>query len=134
VSIFAAIPWLSDNTCFLIYLMKASDDHLPINMIIYTGVPARNIPIAPPDPFEWVPISSAENPRVAFPSLDTACHKCKRIMDDGIRKPFPSNSTLSCVSLSFSGGISYLTICKIISIAARTGHISPLSTLSPEHW
>ncbi len=39
------------------YLINVSDDHRPINMIVYTGVPTRNMPIAPPERFEWVPTS-----------------------------------------------------------------------------
>jgi hypothetical protein len=34
------------------YLIKASDEHLPINIIVYTGVPARNMPMAPPERLE----------------------------------------------------------------------------------
>jgi hypothetical protein len=57
VSIFVVMPWLSDITCFLVHLMNASDDHQPINMIVYKGVPAWNMPITPPDPLECMPIS-----------------------------------------------------------------------------
>jgi hypothetical protein len=58
VSIFAAIPWLRDSTCFLMYLMKASADQHHISIVVYTGVPVRNIPMAPPEWFECIPTFS----------------------------------------------------------------------------
>jgi hypothetical protein len=53
-------------------------------MIVHTGVPARNIPIAPPDLFEWVPTSSGENPNFSTPSLETALRILVRINEEGI--------------------------------------------------
>ncbi len=52
--------------------MKASDDQRPINIIVYIGVPARNIPMAPPERFEWVPTSSGLNPNFSWPREATA--------------------------------------------------------------
>ncbi len=62
VSIFFEMPWLAANTCFLIYLMKASELHLPTSIIVYTGVPERNILIAPAERLMWVPTSSGLKP------------------------------------------------------------------------
>jgi hypothetical protein len=85
------MPWLRDKTCFLMYCIKASEDHLPINIMVYTGVPARNTPIAPPERFEWVPTSSGRNPKTSCPKLATALQIFTRIINDGIENPFPSN-------------------------------------------
>ncbi len=84
VSILVAIPWLSEITCFLKYLMNASDVHLPISIIVYTGVPARNIPIAPPERFECVPTSSGPNPNFSGSRDRTAARIFTSISDEGI--------------------------------------------------
>jgi hypothetical protein len=79
-----AIPWLRDITYFLRYLMNTSDDHLPISIIVYTGVPARNIPIAPPERFKCVPTSSGPNPNFSVPRDQTAARIFTSISDEGI--------------------------------------------------
>ena len=60
-------PFENSNTCFLIYLRNEFDDHLSIIMILYGGVFARYIIIAPPDLFEWVPTSLLVKPRTCRP-------------------------------------------------------------------
>ena len=58
--------------------MKASDAHLPINMMVYVGIPARFIIMAAPDLFEWVPTSAAVKPRICFPiAVTAALMSCK---------------------------------------------------------
>jgi len=84
VSILVAIPWLSEITCFLKYLMNASDVHLPISIIVYTGALARSIPIALPERFECVPPLSGSNPSLSGPRVQTAALIFTNIRDEGI--------------------------------------------------
>ena len=58
--------------------MKASEAHLPINMMVYVGIFARFIIIVAPDLFEWVPTSAAVKPRMCFPmAVTVALMSCK---------------------------------------------------------
>ena len=66
-SIFLLTPFENSNTCFSIYLRNEFDDHLPFIMIVYGGVFARYIDIAPPDRFEWVPTSLLVKPKTCGP-------------------------------------------------------------------
>lgn len=54
------------------YLKKASLDHLPINIIVYTGTSSRYMDIAAPERRECVPISSGLNPKAASPMMVAA--------------------------------------------------------------
>ena len=67
-----AILWLNQATFFLIYWRKASDEHWPMIMMVYTGTLARCITIAAPEQREWVPISPALIPSFFSPMLRTA--------------------------------------------------------------
>ena len=70
-SIFLLTSFENSRTCFSIYLRKAFDDHLPIIMIVYGGVFARYIIIAPPERLECVPTSLLVNPRTWGPIAST---------------------------------------------------------------
>ena len=64
--------------------MNASDNKRPINIIAYTGVPARNIPMAPPDLLECVPTSAEVNPNFSKTRRSTMTRMRWRTRDDGI--------------------------------------------------
>ena len=61
----------NSSTCFSMYLRNELDDHLPIIMIVYGGVFARYITIAPPDRFEWVTMSLLVKPKTCGPMAST---------------------------------------------------------------
>ena len=82
------------NTCFLMYLIKASEDQRPMSMIVYTVVPERYMPIAPPDLFEWVPSSSAVKPKLSFPSAFTAARIFPKMTVEEMVDSLPSNTTV----------------------------------------
>lgn len=71
VSILFATPFENSNTCFSIYRRKAFECQRPIIMIVYTGVLAKYIIMAPPARTEWVPTSLAVNPRMFLPMIET---------------------------------------------------------------
>jgi len=86
--------------------MNVSNDHLPMSIIVYTVVPARNIPIAPPEPFECVPTSSGPNPSFSVPNSWTIALSFTNIREDGIVYVSDPNFTkFICVSLILSSGI-----------------------------
>ena len=70
-NIFLLTPFENSRTCFSIYLRNEFDDHLPIIMIVYGGVFARYIIIAPPERLECVPTSLLVNPRTWGPIAST---------------------------------------------------------------
>ena len=82
------------NTCFLMYLIKASEDQRPMSMIVYTGVPERYMPIAPPDLFEWVPTSFSVKPKLSFPSAFTAARIFPQIVVEEMVDSLPFNTTV----------------------------------------
>ena len=63
------IPLLNSSTCRRIYFRKASDDHRPMSIIIYTDVSSMNMAMAAADRLECVPISSGLKPNLSFPIL-----------------------------------------------------------------
>jgi hypothetical protein len=69
--ILSEIPLLNSFTCFQMYCKKASLDHLPNNMILKTGTPARYIAMAEPLLAEWRPIWFVVKPRISGP-IDVA--------------------------------------------------------------
>ena len=70
-SIFLLTPFGNSNTFSSIYLRNEFDEHLPIIMIVYGGVFARYIIIAPSDLFEWVPTALLVKSRTRRPMAST---------------------------------------------------------------
>ncbi len=78
------MPCDMSKTCFHIYRIKASEDHLPKRIIVYTGVPAKYMPMAPPDLLEWVPTSVSVKPSLSFPKIRTAVRMRSSTIEEGI--------------------------------------------------
>ena len=72
------MPLLNSRTCRRMYFKKASEDHRPMSIIMYTGVSSMNITIAAADLLEWVPMSSGSNPSLSFPILPAFSRKFSR--------------------------------------------------------
>ncbi len=70
------------STCLRMHRRKASLDHLPISIIVYTGTPARCISMAAPDRREWVPILCGSKPRRALPMEAHAVRSAASILCD----------------------------------------------------
>ena len=57
------------RTCGRMYTRKASDDHRPRIMILWTGWFIKKSDMAAPDRSDFVPMSSASNPNTFFPPI-----------------------------------------------------------------
>ena len=64
VSILFATPFENSNTCFSIYRRKAFECQRPIIMIVYTGVLAKYIIMAPPARTEWMVVRAVSDATV----------------------------------------------------------------------
>ena len=60
------IPCWTPSLFFLVYLRKASEDHLPDNIIKNMETLSKHITIAAPDINEWVPMYFALNPSLSY--------------------------------------------------------------------
>lgn len=70
--IWSLTPLLNSLTCRRMYLRKASLDHLPRSMMVYTGTLARYMAIAAPLRAEWSPTLSGVNPNSSSPRVAAA--------------------------------------------------------------
>ena len=70
-------PELNSWTCRRMYLRKASEYHLPSNIIWYVGIPLRNNCMAVLDRSECVPTSDSSNPKFALPNVFTTVFICR---------------------------------------------------------
>ncbi len=75
--------WLNCSTWFWMYRRKASELHLPMSIMVYTGILSRYIAIAAPDRIECVPMSDILNPSVVSPiACAPAQRDCTTLLPD----------------------------------------------------
>ena len=122
------------------YLKNASLDHLPINMIVYTGISSRYMAIAAPEWSECVPISSGWKPNRAAP-IDAAAPRTACLMsipETWYVRPFEWN----VFTVQFGDAPGILLTCWTIFAHATTGQrirshalcIVIVSIRSPFFW
>ena len=101
--------WLNCLTCFLVYLRKASLDHSPTIMIVYTGHSPIYISIAAPYLWELVPTCSDLKPKLSSPMVQTASLRAATISTDvtcSILWFFHTANTGVCGIRSVNGDVS----------------------------
>jgi len=64
------------------YRRKASLLHLPMSMIVYTGVWVRYIAITAPERMEWVPSSEGLKPSSSSPMVEAALRSAATTSED----------------------------------------------------
>lgn len=118
-------PFVNSFTCFSMYAKNASELHLPISMMVYTGSFARYAIIANDDCTECVPISLLVKPRISGPIISTAALRSVRISLEDIFENFLPSKYVDTSQSSLKPG--YERRRRMVNIQCNVGLRLPSS-------